>query len=301
MLPTVDLDKLRAFYLVTKYGKFSLAARELGISNGGVTRQVQKLEKQLNCQLLERGGPGTVRLTEKGEVLERLTHDLFRQVAEIQPKLAATDNLLEGNLRIAVHAGYSMKFFSSCIHEFMKENPRIKFEIISSESLFDVDIGETDLVISPWVPESSDAVQRFLFNINLKLYASKSYIEAFGAPERVEDLKDHRLIAYAYGLHIQPSQVNWYLKLGDGKEIKPYITCNNNGLLYNLMNQGLCIGSVSPEFMNFMEVDFIPILPDIQGPQLSIYFVHGQQYSNSQKVNLLYDFLKKKAEELLKI
>jgi DNA-binding transcriptional LysR family regulator len=299
MLPTVDLDKLRAFYLVTKYGKFSLAARELGISNGGVTRQVQKLEKQLSCQLLERGGPGTVRLTEKGAVLERLTHELFRQVAEIEPMLAATDNLFEGPLTLAIHSGHSIDFFSSCISEFIEAYPKINFNILSNDTLFDVDIREADVVIRPWSQDTSDLVQRHLFSFNLNLYASKSYIEKFGMPETAEDLKNHRLLAVSADHMLHSNLVNWHLKLGTDVAYKPYMVSNCNLLSTRLIQDGVCIGSTSPEFLGGAKSKLVPVLPHLKGPKVDVYFIHGQQYINSKKVNTLFEFLKKRTSKLL--
>jgi DNA-binding transcriptional LysR family regulator len=59
-------EQLRAFLQVALQGRFSTAARELGLSQSGLSRQLQSLEGELGVRLLVRTPAGAV-LTDAGE------------------------------------------------------------------------------------------------------------------------------------------------------------------------------------------------------------------------------------------
>ncbi len=69
-------SKLKAFLAVARFGSFSAAAKELGISQSAISQSVAELEKQCECKLFLRTGP--VALTLEGErfkpYAEEITH-----------------------------------------------------------------------------------------------------------------------------------------------------------------------------------------------------------------------------------
>lgn len=64
-LRTIDLVLLRAFVAVVQTGSISGAARQLHLTQGGISQQVKRLETFFGCQLLERD-PAGARLTDRG-------------------------------------------------------------------------------------------------------------------------------------------------------------------------------------------------------------------------------------------
>ncbi len=62
--------RLRIFDTVVRMGSFSLAARELGISQPAVSQSMAELERTLGTVLFDRSR-NPVRLTPKGEVFRR--------------------------------------------------------------------------------------------------------------------------------------------------------------------------------------------------------------------------------------
>lgn len=53
----MDIRELRTFIAVAQTGNITRAAEELHISQPALSRQIIKLENELGCKLLERGGP----------------------------------------------------------------------------------------------------------------------------------------------------------------------------------------------------------------------------------------------------
>jgi DNA-binding transcriptional LysR family regulator len=293
MIPMVDLDKLRTFYIATKTRKFNTAAEELGMDSSAVTRQVQALERDLGCILFERGGFRGLTLTEHGKALQSLTHKLFTQVAEIGPILSQVNNTFSGPLKIWVHSGYSLTFVSSYINEFMEKYPDISIELIASPNIMDVAIREADIAISPNIENNGDLIEKKLFTYTLKLYASKKYLEAYGTPEKVEDLENHRFISTINTSLIASSTANWYLNLIPGMILEPYFISNSSLAINKLIETGMGIGSCAPQFV---DKSLVQILPHITGPELSVAMVYGEHFKNSRKVNALYNFLAEKTK-----
>ncbi|MGZ3298814.1 MAG: LysR family transcriptional regulator, partial [Asticcacaulis sp.] len=62
----LDLDDLRAFFLVAETGSFARAAQRLQSSKSIVSRRVARLEQTLQALLLQRTARGT-HLTEAGQ------------------------------------------------------------------------------------------------------------------------------------------------------------------------------------------------------------------------------------------
>ncbi len=80
MTPILDSRKLLAFTTLARVGSFTLAARELFITQSAVSHAIKSLENELECQLFERLGR-KVKLTPAGaQLLERAQ----RILAEMQ-------------------------------------------------------------------------------------------------------------------------------------------------------------------------------------------------------------------------
>ncbi|MGZ3461354.1 MAG: LysR family transcriptional regulator, partial [Archangium sp.] len=62
----MNTDQLRAFLQVAREGRLTVAAKQLGVSQPGLSRQLQALEAELGVRLLVRT-PGGAVLTDAGE------------------------------------------------------------------------------------------------------------------------------------------------------------------------------------------------------------------------------------------
>ena len=79
--------RLRAFEAAARHLSVTLAAGELNVTPGAVSRQIRELEQSLGVLLFERR-PRQIRLTEEGEGYFKAMRSAFRMMRE------ATDELL---------------------------------------------------------------------------------------------------------------------------------------------------------------------------------------------------------------
>ncbi|MBK9989456.1 MAG: LysR family transcriptional regulator [Verrucomicrobia bacterium] len=68
MNPILDSRKLLAFTTLARVGSFTLAARELFITQSAVSHAIKSLEQELECRLFDRLGR-SVKLTAAGHQL----------------------------------------------------------------------------------------------------------------------------------------------------------------------------------------------------------------------------------------
>jgi DNA-binding transcriptional LysR family regulator len=96
----MDLDKLESFVAVARLGSFTKAAKERHLTQPGVSRHVQRLERELEVILLERRR-GAVEPTSAGHRLLSYAQDALgrnlRFVAELRKEVIS----LSGELRVA--------------------------------------------------------------------------------------------------------------------------------------------------------------------------------------------------------
>lgn len=78
--PNVSLADIRSFLAVQRYNSVTMAAQELGVSQGQVSKALARLERELNMKLFARGG-GRLTLTDEGR---RATPFLAEAIGSLQ-------------------------------------------------------------------------------------------------------------------------------------------------------------------------------------------------------------------------
>lgn len=80
--------QLEAFVAVAEHGRLSAAARRLHIAQSTLSRQMEQLERALDCQLLVRTHSGT-RLTLPGEIFYGYARRILSELAEVRHQMEA--------------------------------------------------------------------------------------------------------------------------------------------------------------------------------------------------------------------
>lgn len=92
MVLYMDLKQLRYFLAIRDQNSINRAAAVLNVAQPAVSRQIRKLESELNTRLLERSAAG-VRLTKSGEVLSELSDEIFERIDEIRDRIGGQSDL----------------------------------------------------------------------------------------------------------------------------------------------------------------------------------------------------------------
>ncbi|MGA3175685.1 MAG: LysR family transcriptional regulator [Syntrophorhabdales bacterium] len=95
----INLNQLRAFYLVAKNGTFSKAAEELFVTEPAVFVQVRTLERCLGLKLVDKFGKD-MRPTETGKLLYGYADRIFSLVEEAERTIKEIGEAKKGELRL---------------------------------------------------------------------------------------------------------------------------------------------------------------------------------------------------------
>jgi DNA-binding transcriptional LysR family regulator len=192
-VPIDPLPRLRAFTAVARWGSFSAAARQLGVSTPAISKAVRQLEDQLGVVLVKRTSR-SVALTEIGERL------LQRSGAPLEEALEGMRDLehghdavaLTGTIRITAPEMVTELFLVPVVASFLASHPRVVIEIhVENRPVDIVREGYDAGVRMDGIPKDMVRV-RICEPFRLVVVSAPSYLERYGEPKKPEDLHRHR-------------------------------------------------------------------------------------------------------------
>ena len=140
-----SLSVLRSFEAAARHQSFTLAAQDLRVTQGAVSRMVRELEGLVGVALFRPAGRG-VALTEAGRTLsERLHGDLDRLRQTMRNASAAGDGMQM--LSIGVLPTFGSRWLAPRLERFRREQPTGQFAIHSRSKPFDLAADGIDLAI----------------------------------------------------------------------------------------------------------------------------------------------------------
>ena len=292
----LDWDKLRIFHAVAQAGSFTHAGETLHLSQSAVSRQIGALEDSLGVALFRRHARGLM-LTEQGELLDRTTREMFTKLSFTAARIMDTRERPWGPLRITATVGFGSIWLSRRIKDFLEEYPDIDVSLVFSDDELDISMRQADVAIRVRPPTQPDLIQRHLMDVSYHMYASPQYIEEHGLPRTPEELNDHRLIVYGEDAMPPVSNLNWLLDVGSGDTTRrPILKVNNIYGIYRAVRSGIGIGAL-PNYMTGHAEDLVQVLPEVEGPGFSTYFVYPGELRNSKRIGVFRDFLVNRIRE----
>lgn len=124
---------LKQFLAVCRHGSVSSAAREVGIAQPALSKQMAQLEHELGSPLFMRHSRG-VALTPQGERLQREASDLVRRMESIRHAIQTEGTLVTGNVVLAVISSLAPVVATSLYPRLERDYPGITLQIIDFPS-----------------------------------------------------------------------------------------------------------------------------------------------------------------------
>lgn len=127
------MSDLEAFLRVAARGSFTAAARELGLTQPGLSRQMQKLERRLEIPLFVRTSTG-VRLTAAGDRYRAYASDLLARHRQLLDELRGTGTALAGPLTIAASSTPGEFLVPKLVADFTADHPDVRPVVFTADS-----------------------------------------------------------------------------------------------------------------------------------------------------------------------
>jgi DNA-binding transcriptional LysR family regulator len=296
----MDWDRVRVFFAVAQAGSFTRAAERLGLSQSAISRQIGALEEDLGTPLFHRHARGLV-LTEQGEILLATANDVAKRMAAVQTALGESRDSPAGHLRVNATVGIGTVWLVAHLPEFLERYPEISVSLVISDGDVDLSMREADVAIRVARPTQPDLIQRRLMTVHTHIYGSAAYLDRFPAPQAVEEIDRHRLIAYGDDPGVPVASLNWILSAGRAEDDprplrKASLKVNNVFGMLRAAESGLGLASL-PDYLGSSSTRLQRVLPDLEGPSFTAYFVYPEELKTSRRVSVFRDFLLQKVAE----
>lgn len=115
-------------------GRLSAAARELGMSQPGVTHQLNELEKRLGTRLLDRSRGRPARVTRAGRVFERYARSIVGMQSALYADLDQLSRNISGQVRVGAGHGAADSWLAPLLCEFRDQHPGVHVELQVADS-----------------------------------------------------------------------------------------------------------------------------------------------------------------------
>lgn len=284
------IEELQVFITIVEVGTIVGAASKLAQTPSSVSRHLQRLEKKLNVTLLERT-TRMIDLTDSGELFLKYAKEVLDKLEEAEDAVLISDVNLSGMIKIDAATPFVLHVLTPLIMKFTTLYPDIKIELSNNEYIIDLMKENVDVAIRIGELEDSTLQAKLLMQSKVQIVASPEYLNKYGTPNNIEDLKQHKCLGFS-----QLTNLNaWPIYDGDKPYIvEPMISSSNGEVLRNLALQGAGIVRLS----NFLiEKDLqagrlIQIFTDqIVEQKHNVYAVYQKKTYLPKRLRLLIDFL----------
>lgn len=282
----MDIEDLQTFVAVADAGGISAAARRLGVSKSIVSRRLFRVEAELGVQLLARTTRGAA-LTEAGLTFRDHAARATAEIDTARDTLLPTGTL-RGRLRVAIPLSLGPTHFAPVLAEMAHRHPQLHIHTSYSDRFVDLIAEGFDCAIRVGYLQDSNLIAKRVGPIYGNLVASPAYIEAHGAPEKLEQIADHQ--ALMQGME------TWQFMDGDRiVTVQPQgrFKADNATVLAAAAAAGLGIAWL-PDCVTHEYVAsgaLVPVLTQHPPPSAGTYVVRPPGQHPARKVRVLTDML----------
>ncbi|AIK96997.1 LysR family transcriptional regulator [Candidatus Odyssella acanthamoebae] len=290
---TIDLAKLRPFYMVAHEGNMTRAAEKLHTNQPNLSVIIRDLEYQLKTKLFERFPKG-MRLTSQGERLYIYAKKVLEEHEVFQREFLEKTEEISGNFDIIAFPYVGAEWLVPLLKNFLDLNPHININIrIESEDINP--LYYSDVSIGSFIPNQPDLIQKKLLDVYTQFYASKDYLEKFGTPQTPQDLDNHRIITYKNDYFSPARSTNLLTTIGRPPKNSRH-TYFQIDSLHGMINATLWGYGIAelPNYPSIINSELQLVLPEIKGENIPLYFIFHESRKNSKKIKELYNYLLKK-------
>lgn len=185
-------SSMQLFIRVARSGSFSIAARELGVTQPTASRIVAALEKQVGVTLLVRS-TRAVTLTEAGTDYLVRCEQILTALDEADHAARGTGEL-RGTLRVAMSPSFATRILMPQLKHFSDRHPKLRMEFTVGDARHDLIGDSIDVAVRIGTLEDSRVIARKVGTVRRLLTASPAYLKHAGTPATPADLAKHALI-----------------------------------------------------------------------------------------------------------
>lgn len=206
---------LDSFLYSAEEGGFSAAARKLGMTPAGVSKNVARLEASLGVRLFQRS-TRKLRLTEEGAQFLAAVGEPWHRIQDAMTVLREGAGRPSGVLRVALAPAVGRRLFVPMLDAFHAAYPDVLPDLYFENRHVDLIAEGFDVAIGGGVELTQGLVARELARGRVVAVAAPAYLARRGTPQHPEELGTHDGIGRR---SIRSGRLqSWTLHTADGRE-----------------------------------------------------------------------------------
>jgi DNA-binding transcriptional LysR family regulator len=288
----MDWRALQDVVTVAETGSLSAAARRLNVSQPTVGRRIEQLEQELGAMLFNRTAQGLL-LTKLGESIISHAKQMEEEALAIERAATGANQQLQGNVRVSLIEDLGINWLPQKLREFHLQFPHLAIEVNIDNRNVNLLRREADIAVRLARPEQPDLICRKVCMLHFGLYASQSYLDEYGIPEKITDLKEH----YHVGFDVE---------MGRGPQVKKLESFFNQDHIRHRSNSHMEIVEATRAGLGCGALccfiaDTLPDLRRVLIKQIDyareIWLVTHAEINSSARIRTVFDFLGKAFKE----
>jgi DNA-binding transcriptional LysR family regulator len=281
-----DWNQAKAFLATAEEGSLSAAARALRLTQPTVGRQVTALEEALGVVLFDRVGR-SLSLTPSGLELLDQVRAMGEAAGLVSLSASGQSQSIEGQVCITASEMMSSYYLPAVVAQLREIAPEIEVEILASNAIQDLRRREADIAIRHVRPEQPDLIARLIRETTAHLYASTSYLDRHGRPERPEDLADATFIGFE-----NPQRAIAILNaFGLSLTRRNFRIVTNSGIAgWEMVKLGLGVGAMAKELAAITPCVEV-LIPEQVSIPVPIWLTTHRELHTSRRIRLVFDLL----------
>jgi len=238
----ISLRQMEVFRAVATTLSFSMAARQVHLSQPALSAAIRKLEHQLDASLFDRS-TRHVTLTPVGSELLSAVESVFGNIEAAMGGVADFVAGRRGRLSVAATPSLAAAFLPEVVAAFETRHPGIGLQlhdVLSDHAIAMVREGRADLALAPRSPADEGLAQRALFKDSLMLLCRSDHPLAAARSTTWRTVLPHRLIGLKGNSSVRQLIEAAYIE--QGSTLRPAFEVENASTLIGFVANGLGVG-----------------------------------------------------------
>ncbi|QGZ58705.1 LysR family transcriptional regulator [Paraburkholderia acidiphila] len=285
------LDALKLFIRIVESGSFAAAARDIGVGQPAVSKQIASLERYLGAQLVRRTSR-SMTLTETGQSVYEAGLRIVGDFSELEASVGHGQMSPSGLIRVTVPPVFGRLYIVPRLPAFFARYPQVCVDLSATERNVNLVEEGFDLSIKSGPLADSSMHARHLASSPVVVVATPEYLDKHGRPERPHEIERHACVVFApmreprawrFGNIEGPGQYvpSGNFRTGDAEQIRAAV----------LAHMGLV---QAPGWLFAAEIAsgaVVSVLEDFAPPPLPVHGLHPSGRRLPNKTRVFLDFV----------
>ncbi len=185
-----NLEAWKALVLAARAGSITRAATLMDCELPKMSRLLGGLEREMGFPFFDKSHR-PVQMTTQCRELVRTVEPFVAGFERVRGSAWGGRELTK--IRFAAPVELSQLYFSEAVVRYAADNPGVQFSVCPEVRASGVRAGDVDVAIINHLPSDTTGLNTRLYSVSGSVaLASPGYLERYGEPRTIEDLKDHR-------------------------------------------------------------------------------------------------------------